>query len=33
VHKGLLRELFQFNKKVTNSTTMYTDLHCTMRWG
>jgi hypothetical protein len=26
VHKGLLRELFQLNKKVTNSTTMYTDL-------
>ncbi len=26
VHKGLLRELFQLNKKVTNYTTMYTDL-------
>jgi hypothetical protein len=26
VHKGLLRELFQLNKKVTKSTTMYTDL-------
>lgn len=26
VHKGLLRELFQQNKKVMNSTTMYTDL-------
>jgi hypothetical protein len=26
VHKGLLRELFQLNKKVMNSTTMYTDI-------